>query len=60
MSEKCKNCGHELVKVKALNGWAHWCICEQGWHCCCTYTGDEDQYPECECENPEPKELSKK
>ena len=55
MSEEiCRNCGHEIIEVKALNGWAHKCECELSWHEICTFTGDEDQYDECECKSPAP------
>ncbi len=48
---KCKNCGHQIMKVKTLNGWVHKCECEQGWHKNCAYTA-EDSGDECECSEP--------
>ena len=51
----CKNCGHEIMKKKTYNGWEHRCECELGSHFRCTFTGDEDQYDECDCKKPEPK-----
>jgi len=59
MPINCKNCGHKIIKTETYDGWEHECLCALGSHLRCTFTGDEDQYDECECDKPEPEQTKK-